>query len=173
MELWFETHATSIDNEAGLASGHSDPPLSATGERQALELGERHPRVSTVWCSDLQRSYRTGELAFCSRAVIYRESRLREVDFGDSTRAPASAIEASREDYIDRQYPNGESYRDVCARVAAFLHGLRAAADPQLIIGHRATWYALEHLLAGRDLNEIVSAPWRWQPGWKYRALFS
>ena len=30
--LVFETHATSLDNEAGLASGHADVELSPLGE---------------------------------------------------------------------------------------------------------------------------------------------
>ncbi len=35
MTLIFETHATSLDNEAGLASGWFDTDLSAAGESQA------------------------------------------------------------------------------------------------------------------------------------------
>ena len=34
----FETHATSLDNDAGLASGWFDVALSVTGEAQAREL---------------------------------------------------------------------------------------------------------------------------------------
>ena len=41
MRLIYETHSTSTDNEIGVASGQNDPDLSATGERQAFDLGER------------------------------------------------------------------------------------------------------------------------------------
>ena len=42
--------------------------------------------------------------------------------------------------------------------------------DGQLmvVIGHRATYYALEHLLGRAALAEVVAAPWHWQPGWTY-----
>jgi broad specificity phosphatase PhoE len=171
----FETHATSLDNEAGIASGHFDAALSARGEREAAELGLRHDDVQKVWCSDLQRSRRTAEIAFSRRAVsIVEDVRLREVDFGSMTGASTALIESTRARYIDTPYPGGECYRDVCARVHSFLQQLRGdGAGPHLVVGHRATWYALEHLLAGRDLADVVVSPWRWQPGWQYRAVFS
>jgi alpha-ribazole phosphatase/probable phosphoglycerate mutase len=34
-----------------------------------------------------------------------------------------------------------------------------------IIVGHRGTWYALEHLLRGAPLESLVSGPWIWQPG--------
>jgi broad specificity phosphatase PhoE len=37
----FEAHATTLDNEAGLASGHNDVALSELGVKQAKEHGER------------------------------------------------------------------------------------------------------------------------------------
>lgn len=170
-----------MDNEAGIASGHADAPLSPVGERQAAELAVRYPDIREVWCSDLQRSYRTAEIAFGSRSdvIIHRDARLREVDFGAMTRSASQQIETNRGQYIATPYPDGESYLDVCRRVAAFLHDTPAA---ELLVGHRAIWYALEHLLKGRDLTQVVTAHWRWQPGWRYqgasradtdRALFS
>jgi broad specificity phosphatase PhoE len=167
----FESHATSVDNEAGVASGHADAPLSELGKRQASELRERHTSLSHVWCSDLQRSYRTAEIAFGSSLPIHQDARLREVNFGDLTRTPSIQIEANRLDFIDKPYPDGESYRDVCRRVDEFLRDLPPGSH--LIIGHRATWYALEHWLAGRELAEIIASPWHWQPGWEYRAICS
>jgi len=46
IELIFETHASSVDNEARLASGHFDAPLSARGELlRECDYGRltRHP----------------------------------------------------------------------------------------------------------------------------------
>jgi hypothetical protein len=37
-----------------------------------------------------------------------------------------------------------------------------------VVIGHRATFYALEHLIRGIPLLEVMTAPWRWQPGCSY-----
>jgi hypothetical protein len=37
-----------------------------------------------------------------------------------------------------------------------------------LVVAHRAPWYALENLIRGRDLKELVTSAWKWQPGWEY-----
>jgi broad specificity phosphatase PhoE len=169
VKLWFETHATSVDNERGIASGHIDAALSATGERQARQLGERYAerRLAAVYSSDLQRAAQTADLAFAGRGVpLVRDARLRECDYGEWSGCAALELEAARPRFIDERFPGGESYRDVVRRVAAFLAGLRRGE--LLVVGHRATWYAFEHLLAGGDLRDVVAAPWRWQPGWEY-----
>jgi broad specificity phosphatase PhoE len=167
-----ETHATSWDNEAGLASGWHDVDLSPAGERQAAELGMRHAGtdIALILCSDLRRSWRTAEIAFGDRLTIVRDPRLRECDYGDLTRAPTPSVDARRLACISAPFPNGESYEQAIARVASALADLRrpAARSPVLVIGHRATFYALEHVLRGRPLEEVIAAPWRWQPGWVY-----
>jgi broad specificity phosphatase PhoE len=170
----FETHATSLDNEAGLASGWFDVDLSATGEAQARELGERRRDdvVAAVYCSDLRRAIRTADLAFGGRGVpIVHDARLRECDYGAFTRHPAREIDAQRADRIETPFPGGESYAQCVARVEAWLADVRAArpAGDVLVIGHRATLYALEHLLGGVPLQEAVVAPWSWQPGVGFR----
>jgi hypothetical protein len=37
-----------------------------------------------------------------------------------------------------------------------------------LMIGHRATFYVIEHLVNGVTLHDAVTSPWKWQPGWTY-----
>lgn len=37
-----------------------------------------------------------------------------------------------------------------------------------LLIGHAAPRLALDHLLNGVPLAELVGAPFDWQPGWSY-----
>ena len=90
VEIIFEFHSTSTDNEAGIASGWSDPPLSPAGRKQAKELGERRrgERIDAVFCSDLRRAAETGEIAFGGVAPIYGDRRLREFDYGAMTGSP-------------------------------------------------------------------------------------
>ena len=173
MTLIFETHATSVDNEAGLASGWFDVGLSAAGEQQALALGDRrrHDPLAAVYCSDLTRAFRTAELAFAQRAVpIIRDARLRECHYGDMTRRPTSEIDRVRSRHVIDPFPGGESYQQAVDRVGGWL----ADVTPQcrgaevLVIGHRATFYALEHLVRGVPIEQVISAPWAWQPGWTY-----
>jgi broad specificity phosphatase PhoE len=150
--------------------------LSATGEHQARELGQRHKDedIAAVFCSDLSRAIRTAEIAFGGRPAlpIVHDARLRECDYGELTRAPAHEIESRRAAHITVPFPGGESYEQVVRRVAAWLDdavGAPTGAGPVLVIGHRATFFALEHLLTGVPLHEVVGAPWQWQPGWRYQ----
>ena len=75
--LVFETHATSLDNEAGLASGHADIELSPLGEKQAIALGQRYTAdpPARVLTSDLRRAWRTAELAFGGRVPVVAQIR--------------------------------------------------------------------------------------------------
>jgi broad specificity phosphatase PhoE len=171
--LIFETHATSLDNEAGLASGWYDTDLSETGIRQARELADRYREyhLASVYCSDLLRSRRTAEIAFASRGtVITADRRLRECNYGALTREPASRIESMRLDCVTTPFPEGESYDQVVRRVKDWLDDVRElpGGHPVLVIGHRATFYALQHLLTGVQLADVIAAPWHWQPGWQY-----
>jgi broad specificity phosphatase PhoE len=170
----FETHATSLDNEAGFASGWFDIALSTTGEDQARALGERRrcDDLAAVFCSDLSRSFRTAEIAFRDRGVpIRQDARLRECNYGAMTRRPAAEIDERRATFISDPFPGGESYGQVVDRVSSWLVETAAAFAGQtvLVIGHRATFYALEHLIRGVPLGDAVTAPWTWQPGWTYR----
>src|SRR4028118_1414005 len=99
MKLWFETHSTSVDNERGIASGHLDPPLSAKGRLQALELGARYSEgvVSVVYSSDLQRAWSTAEIAFADKSLPRcQDRRLRECDYGTYSGCTVQELEVSR-----------------------------------------------------------------------------
>jgi broad specificity phosphatase PhoE len=173
LSLIFESHATSRDNEAGLASGWFDAALSATGEEQAHALGARRrdDDLAAVFCSDLTRSFRTGEIAFGNRSVpIVRDARLRECDYGELTRREVSEIERRRARHLTTPFPGGESYHQVVERVSGWLNEVTRQFDActVLVIGHRATFYALEHLLRGVALHDAVTSTWTWQPGWIY-----
>ncbi len=170
--LVFETHATSYDNEAALASGHYDVDLSPIGEQQAAALGVRYALdlPSLVVASDLRRSWRTAEIAFGTRVPVMREARLRECDYGTMARRPTREIDRRRVASIDTPFPGGESYSQTTARVASWLGDLTVAwpGGWVLVIGHRATHYALDHLLKGVPLSDAVGAKFEWQPGWTY-----
>ena len=170
----FETHSTSVDNEANIASGWYDAPLSTTGEQQARELGRRRSGddITVVFASDLSRAFRTADIAFGGRGIpLIRDARLRECNYGALTRRPAPEIEAHRIEHLTRPYPDGESLEQVTARVAEWLDetSRRFAGKTVVVVGHRATFYAFEHLIRQIPLADVVGAPWRWQPGWVYR----
>lgn len=171
----FEPHGTTLDNEAHLASGHNDTALSPLGEQQSKEMGERYKNDSfaAIFCSDLQRAYRSAEIAFRKKFPIIRDARLRECDYGDYTQRPSAEVEKEKPQRIAVPFPNGESYMQTTARMKSFLADLLKKYDGKnvMVIGHRATQYALENLIDGVPLETIVPAPWKWQPGWRYKLI--
>ena len=66
VEIIYETHATTTDNEAGISTGRLPGRLSAAGRREALELGARHrdQDIAAVFTSDLYRAVETARIAF-------------------------------------------------------------------------------------------------------------
>jgi broad specificity phosphatase PhoE len=85
LTLFYSPHMTSIDNEAGRASGHADVPLSEAGRRLAQEPGQHYAKehLDAIFCSDLQRAFVTSQIAFAGRNVpIVPDARLREYDYG-------------------------------------------------------------------------------------------
>lgn len=174
IELVFETHSLSTDNETGIATGWLDGRLSERGKDLARELGERRrdEDLAAVFTSDLGRAAETARIGFEKTLVpIYRDWRLRECNYGDLNGMPVSQLETERTRRIDDPFPGGESYRQVVARMRGFLGDLASSYDDVriLVIGHSATRWAIDHLLEGKALEELVDAPFAWQEGWVYR----
>lgn len=65
IDVIYETHSTSEDNERGVASGWAHSCLSATGRKQARALGDRRRE--------------TAEIAFAGSSIpVLLDWRLRE-----------------------------------------------------------------------------------------------
>lgn len=172
--LIYETHSTTTDNEAGIATGWLEGRLSQVGRQNAKALGDRRrdDGIATVYTSDLARAVETAHIAFSGSGIpVIEDPRLRECDYGELNGRPVSEIEAERLRRIDEPFPGGESYRDVVERTLSFLAELPEQLDGArvLLIAHSANRWALEQLLEGRDLRESVAAPFAWQEGWLYR----
>lgn len=166
---------TSVDNEARRASGHADIPLSPAGRQQAQELGPHYAAktLDAVFCSDLQRAVTTAHIAFSARSLpIIPDARLREYDYGAMTQYPVAQVEQEFSHRITEPFPHGESLLMVVQRVGAFLRDVLRQYDGKtiLVIGHRATRYALEYWCGDTSLEEIVNTPWQWKevPIWRY-----
>jgi broad specificity phosphatase PhoE len=173
VEVVFETHSTSVDNERGVATGWLDGELSERGRVEARLLGERRREegIAAVFASDLRRAVQTAEIAFRDSGIpIHLDPRLRECNYGELNGAPRSRFEGEVARRIDEAYPGGESYREVVERVRLFLDDLLSEYDGKrvVVIGHAATRWAIDHLLSGKPLEAVVGAPFEWQEGWEY-----
>jgi broad specificity phosphatase PhoE len=171
--LVYETHATTTDNEAGIATGWLPGELSELGRIQAAALGARRrdDGIVAIYVSDLARALETVRIAFAGLTVpVTVDRRLRECDYGRLNGMPRARLDAERARHVDEAWPGGESYRDVVERTRSFLADVRERHDDGrvLIVAHSANRLALDHLLLGRDLAALVATPFEWRPGWEY-----
>lgn len=173
VEIIYETHSITTDNEAGIATGWLPGTLSAAGREAARRLGDRRRNggIAAVFVSDLARAVQTAEIAFEGSSIpIVKDARLRECNYGEWNGKPVTRLAPERRKRIDVPWPGGQSYREVVGQTRDFLRDLAAGWDGQevLIIAHSANRWALEHLLNGTALQDLVDAPFAWQEGWRY-----
>lgn len=172
IQITFEAHGTTFDNEAHISSGHNDVALSPLGEQQSKEMGERYKDdyFDAIFCSDLQRSYKSAEIGFGNKYPIIKDIRLRECDYGEFTQKSSDIVEVEKLKRISVPFPEGESYEQTTLRMKNFLNDLLRdyKGKKVMIIGHRATQYGLENIINGISLEQLISSKFKWQPGWKY-----
>jgi alpha-ribazole phosphatase/probable phosphoglycerate mutase len=173
LRVVFETHSWSTDNDAGIATGWKHGRLSERGKVLARELGDRrrNDSLDAIFSSDLGRAVETVVIAFSNvRIPIYFDSRLRECNYGDWNGVPVDTLVGRRRQFISSPYPNGQSYADVLASMAALLREATRDWNGRrlLLIGHSATRWALDALINHQRLEHLVDAPFNWQPGWEY-----
>src|SRR3989344_824138 len=127
LTIIYDSHATAFDNEPHLSSGHNDVKLSPLCIQQAKELGDRYENdnFDAIFCSDLQRSFKTAEIAFGNKFPIIKDKRLRECDYGDLTGHPSSGVDPLKVKHITAPFPNGESYEHCLKRMNVLLDHLR------------------------------------------------
>lgn len=172
MLIYFATHATSKDNEAGIVSGWKDVELSELGVKQAKELGKRFKniKIDLICCSDLKRAVDTVKIAFGDKYPIIIDKRLRELNYGDFNGQPKEKVEGMKIICIKKPFPNGESYEQAIDRTDEFYEELKEKHSDKtiLIVGHRVTQYGLETLINHRTIEELLMEKFKWQSYWEY-----
>ncbi len=175
IQIVFETHSFSEDNEHGIAAGWLHGRLSERGRLAAQELGarRRNDGLHSVFASDLGRAVETANIAFGDTPLpILHDWRLRECDYGEQNGMPRAEIERTRRQHLDEPYPAGESWRQAVQRVRHFLDDIhpRWEGSRILVIGHTATRWGFEHYLNGASLEILADAEFTWQKGWEFVA---
>ncbi len=176
VKITYFVHGTTTDNEQDLATGWLPGELSKTGIKQAEELGkiiaDRH--FDIAFCSDLKRAVDSADLGFGNKYEIIHDKRLRECNYGDFTGKLSEQFKHKMTDYVEKPFPNGESYRDVEKRIHDFLKFLKKNYDGKhiAIVAHQGPQLALDVLITKKTWKQAISEDWRhnkaWQPGWEY-----
>jgi len=173
INIVFETHSITEDNERGIATGWHHGRLSQEGRRLAVELGNRRRNddIQAIFTSDLRRAVETVEIALGDTTIpILHDWHLRECDYGDQNGKPVAELHRNRLHYLDEPYPNGESWRQAIHRVGHFLEDLHLRWEGKrvLVVGHVATRWAFEHYLNQMALEDLIKADFSWKKGWEY-----
>lgn len=113
VDVVFETHSYTVDNERGTATGWLDGTLSERGRALAAELGaRRRGDVDAVFSSDLPRAIETVEIAFGDSELPIRfDSRLRECNYGAWNGMPVRRFEVERAGRVHTPFPAGRATR--------------------------------------------------------------
>jgi broad specificity phosphatase PhoE len=112
VQIVYETHSISVDNERGVATGWLEGELSERGRELARELAKRRrdDSIDAVFTSDLRRAVETAEVAFADSGIpIHRDWRLRECNYGELNGTPSARLAEEVPRRIDDPYPGGES----------------------------------------------------------------
>ncbi len=165
--IYLARHGETEWSLSGQHTGLTDIPLTARGERNARQLGQRLAglKFSHVFTSPLKRASRTCELAgFAKQAVI--DPDLVEWNYGDYEGRTSRDIHRERPDWelFRDGCPNGESLAQVGARADRVISRLRALNNDALVFssGHflrvlGARWCGLD-ASAGKSLYLSTAA---------------
>jgi hypothetical protein len=125
IELVFETHAMTVDNEQGRATGWLPGELSEQGRIQARQLGRRRTgdHITAVFSSDLVRAAQTALVAFGRSAnPVLHDWWLRQCDYGQRNGMPAAELHASRREYLPGRGKLAAGHNPASAASSAICH---------------------------------------------------
>lgn len=132
LQVYLVRHGETQWNAERRIQGQSDSPLTAHGERQAWQVGERARTlgITHIIASDLGRTRRTAEIIAeaCGCSVI-TDSRLRELDMGVLEKRHIDSLSEEEEGWRrqlvngtpDGRIPQGESMQELSERMHAAL----------------------------------------------------
>lgn len=158
--LFVVRHGSTVLNSSGCFRGNANPPLDATGIRQAHEVADllTHIELSHIFCSDKHRAVQTAKIIAAKDSLpIHTSTNLRALNVGDysgTKRTPESEKEvASYNDTPDVPIPGGESINQFRGRIQPCLEeaceiALHCGA-PTLIVAHSSIIHEVGNWLYG------------------------
>jgi len=174
VKITYFVHGTTTDNTDGLSTGWVPGELTEIGIEQSIALKEQIniDDFDLVISSDLKRAIDSANLTFGGIKEIKHDPRIRECNYGDLNGKSTDLVRY--EDHVEGPFPNGESLKDVEARVRDFSNYLLENYDNKhiAIVAHKAPQMAFQVITKGITWQEAIENDWRktksWQPGWEY-----
>jgi len=128
LQVYLVRHGETQWNAERRIQGQSDSPLTAKGEQQAWQVGERAKMlgITHIIASDLGRTRRTAEIiAQACGCEITFDSRLRELDMGVLEQRHIESLTEEEEQWrrqlvngtSDGRIPDGESMQELSDRM--------------------------------------------------------
>lgn len=172
VKITYFVHGTTTDNIDKVSTGWIPGELSDKGIEQSIKLREQVDinEFDLVFCSDLKRSVDSAKLTFEGYKEIIIDPRIRECNYGDYN----GTNKVVYEEHIDKPFPNGESLKNVEARMRDFCNYLLENYDGKhvALVCHRAPQLALQVITEGKTWDRAVAEDWRktkeWKAGWEY-----
>jgi broad specificity phosphatase PhoE len=153
-QLWLARHGETEWSRSGRHTGRTDIPLTETGRKQAVALGERlgGNQFALVLTSPRSRAADTARLAGLGHVMVVDED-LSEWDYGDFEGRKTDEI---REQYPDwtiwrGPWPGGESIDHVAARADRILQRVGTVDGDVLIFSHGHLLRVLAARWLGRE----------------------
>lgn len=165
LQVFLIRHAEPAGPDVKRFLGQADPVLSPAGQRHARCLADRLMVMTggacfdLIFTSDLRRAVMTAEAIAQGCATEIRTGQwLREIDVGlweglsweEAKRAYPDEHAARELDIVERPFPNGESFRDLEARVVPRFFEL---VETSLAAGHRRV-----AVVGHKSVNRVILA---------------
>ncbi|MES2985985.1 MAG: class I tRNA ligase family protein [Patescibacteria group bacterium] len=147
--------------------------LTDLGKSQVIASAEKmvaeNTLPSVIYHSPLRRTRETAELVRDTieqktgkRIELISEPMLHEEDFGDldgHSHTEHDEYRKTPEEYINKKFPNGESYADMRLRMGEALYRIDVAHQGEniLLIMHEGCVYSAEDVALGMSLENIIA----------------
>ena len=161
MEIVLIRH-TSVDVPPGVCYGQTDVPLKASFRQEAEIVKEQlaDEVFDAVYTSPLSRCPRLA--ACCGYPDARRDDRLKELYMGDWEMQAFGDIkdpqlQAWYDDWLHVATRNGESYRNLLARVSSFLNEVKVSGHKKIALFTHGGVLICARMLSGTLTGEQVS----------------
>lgn len=167
--VYIARHGQTTLNKNLQFRGNKNPPLDATGIKQAHQLAKLFSTidVSHIFCSDKVRATNTAEIIAQEKGcTIHKSEALRALNVGDfSGQKRDASSEAALQVYLDdpdTQIPGGESLNDFKARIRPCIQEAidlyMECGEPPLIVAHSSVVHECGSMIYG-DHKSILVEP--------------